>query len=350
MSAVTGFNTKTAFVLLLEVLTRSSLSCVTSLVNHLAPDTVVLEVTGDFNPPRRSAEALRDLAQGMLPADSNPEDDLASVIEERRLPAAGRGLRFSELPNPLRDFSREVARQLVSTATDIFGLIRWRRAMPGPIEALWSRGIEGIEWLDDTGNWHRLPPDIKFEMDPAYILPRSTPEEITDLEAMAASGIREPLAHSLFREAQRASGQREYASALVMAIAALEIGVKQLIGTLVPGAEWLALHSPSPPLEQILRDYFPTILADESVGGYVASPTAHLMETVRDAVFSRNVTVHRGHGELQPDFIARVLGAVADILWMCDYFTGQKWALPNLSEQTRAALAIPEADGHNAGA
>jgi hypothetical protein len=60
------------------------------------------------------------------------------------------------------------------------------------------------------------------------------PKEITDLEAMAASGIREPLAHSLFREAQRASGQREYASSLVMAIAALEIGVKQLIGTLVP--------------------------------------------------------------------------------------------------------------------
>jgi hypothetical protein len=133
----------------------------------------------------------------MLPADSNPEDDLASVIEERRLPATGRGLRFSELPNPLRDFSREVARQLVSTATDIFGLIRWRRAMQGPIEALWSRGIEGIEWLDDTGNWHRLPPDIRFEIGRAYILPRSTPEEITDLGAMAASGIREPLAHSL---------------------------------------------------------------------------------------------------------------------------------------------------------
>jgi hypothetical protein len=155
-----------------------------------SPDTVVLEVTGDFNPPRRSAEALRDLAQGMLPADSNPEDDLASVIEERRLPAAGRGLRFSELPNPLRDFSREVARQLVSTATDIFGLIRWRRAMPGPIEALWSRGIEGIEWLDDTGNWHRLPPDIQFEIGPAYILPRSTPER--DYRSRSDGGFGDP--------------------------------------------------------------------------------------------------------------------------------------------------------------
>ena len=213
-----------------------------------SPNAVVLEVTGDFEPPRRSAEALRDLAQGLLPVDSNPEDDLASAIEERRLPDSGRGLRLSELPNPLRDFSREVARQLVSAATEIFGLIRWRRAMPGAIEALWSRGIGGIEWCDDSGNWHRLPPDIQFETGPAYILPRSTPEEITDLEALAASGLREPLAHALFREAQRASGQREYASALVMAITALEIGVKKLVSTLVPSAEWFALYSPSPPL------------------------------------------------------------------------------------------------------
>jgi hypothetical protein len=71
-----------------------------------------------------------------------------------------------------------------------------------------------------------------------------------------------------------------------MAIAALEIGVKQLIGTLVPGAEWLALHSPSPPLEQILRDYFPTILADESVGGYAASPRPPYGDSERRSIFT----------------------------------------------------------------
>ena len=62
-----------------------------------------------------------------------------------------------------------------------------------------------------------------------------------------------------------------------------------------------------------------------------------------DAVSARNVTVPRGQGELQHDFIVRVLGAVADVLWMCDYFTGQKWAFQNLSEQMRNALPIPAA-------
>lgn len=196
---------------------------------------VILEVTGDFVPPRRSAEALRELAQGLVPVDSRPEEDLASEIKDRRLPASGRGLRFSELPNPLHDFIRDVTGQLASTAREVFELIRWRRAMPGPVQSLWLRRIEGIEWCDDAGNWRRLPADVQFQAGPARILPLSTPEEVADLQAMAASGIREPLAHALLREARRASGEGEYASGLVMAIAALEIGVKGLRGMQLAG-------------------------------------------------------------------------------------------------------------------
>lgn len=100
---------------------------------------VILEATGEFDPPRRPAQALADLAQGLLPADSKPEEELASAIKERQLPESDRGLRFSELPNSLRDFIRDVTRELNSIATDVFGLIRWRRAMAGPVEAIWAQ-------------------------------------------------------------------------------------------------------------------------------------------------------------------------------------------------------------------
>ena len=309
----------------------------------LAYPDVILEVTGNFDPPRKSVEAFRDLAQGLLPVDSRPEVDLASEIKDRRLPASGRRLRFGELPNRLCDYSGDVTRELNRTVTRIFGLIRWRRAMLGPVEALYFRGFEGLGWCDDSGNWHTLPPDFQLGARRPYGVPLSKTEEIADIEVLGALGIHEPLAHALLRQGQEASTRREYASALVMAIAALEIGVKQLIGTLIPEAEWLALHTPSPPVVDILRDYLPKIRADESIGGYVTSPPAEILEILKNAVFARNVTVHRGQGELSQDFIARVLGAVADVLWMCDYFTGQKWALQNLSEQTRSALPITEA-------
>jgi HEPN domain-containing protein len=312
-------------------------------VEQPTPGEVILEITGDFGLTRRPAEALRDLAEGLLPADSIPEEEFAPEIKDRRLPESGRGLRFSELPNPLRDFIRNVTRELASTATEIFELIRWRRAMPGPVEALWVRRLEGIEWCDELGNWHRLPPDLQWLAGRARILACATPEEIADLQAMAASGIHEPLAHALLRQALRASGQREYASALVMAVTALEIGVKHLVGILIPSAEWLALHAPSPPVVEMLKDYLPTIRVHESIGGYVASPPAEILKTLKDAVYARNITVHRGPGKLKPDFIVRVLDAVADVLWMCDYFAGQKWAYRNMSEQMRSALPIPEA-------
>ena len=305
-----------------------------------AADVVTLEVTGDFDPPRKSAQALQDLAQGLLPVDSRPEPDLASEITERQLPNSGRGLSFDELPNRLCDYSSEVIRELRNTATQIFGLIRWRCAMEGPVEAFSSR-LNSFQWRDASENWHVFPPNLggRIEM---VRLPRFSPEELSDLEALAISGTREPVAHALLREARRASGQREYASALVMGIAALEIGVKQLIGTLAPAAEWLVLHAPSPPVFEILRDYLPTIPAHESIGGNVARPHVDILETVRNGVNRRNEIVHRGKGELRQDFIAKVLVAVSDVLWMCDYFTGQKWALQNMSDVMRAVLPRSE--------
>jgi hypothetical protein len=176
------------------------------------------------------------------------------------------------------------------------------------------------------------------------ILPqdRFSPEEIADLEAMATSGTREPVAHALLREAQRAEAQREYASALVMAIAALEIGVKQLIGALVPAAEWLTLHAPSPPVFEILRDYLPTVPAHESIGGNVTALPAGILEDVRNGISRRNETVHKGQGELRQDFISKVLGAVSDVILVCDYYTGHKWALQNLSDRMLDALPASE--------
>jgi hypothetical protein len=315
-----------------------------------APGHAFLEVTGDFTPPRKPAEAFRDLTQGLLPADSSPGDDLASMIEERRLPTSGRGLIFSELPNSLRVFIREVTHGLATTAASIFELIRWRKAMEGPVDALSMRRIEGIEWCDDAGDWRQLPADVTFRAGRARVLVTSPAEEVASLEAMAVSGIREPVAHAVLRQAQRAAGGREYASALVMAIAALEICVKQLISALIPEAEWLALHAPTPPVVDILREYLPTIPADESIGGNVASPPAEILETLKKAISVRNVNVHRGQRELSPDFIARVLDAVTDVLWMCDYFTGQKWAFRNMSEQMQNALSSPSAGPVLAGA
>jgi HEPN domain-containing protein len=241
--------------------------------------SVFLDVTAEFEPPPAAGHALHDLAKRLVPDGSKLEDDLAPKIRDRQLPARSRGLYFCELPDALREFSSQLGQELSKTAIEILRLVRWRRAMTGPADALWWPQIAQFEWANNPEHWHKFAPASKTSLrysiteSGLYLAPpMSTPDEIIELEDMAASGIREPLAHALFREAQRASAQREYASALVMAIAALEIGVKQLIGALAPAAEWFALNAPSPPMIKILKNYLPTIPAHESIGGNVASP------------------------------------------------------------------------------
>ena len=81
------------------------------------------------------------------------------------------------------------------------------------------------------------------------------PEEIV---RMVESGDQEPVAHQLLREAWelRSSNPR---SALAIGIAAAEIGVKDLIASLVPNAQWLVMEMPSPPVVKILREYLPML-------------------------------------------------------------------------------------------
>ena len=113
---------------------------------------------------------------------------------------------------------------------------------------------------------------------------------------MALSSIQEPLAHVLLREALAASESRNWATALVMAMTAIEIGVKHLISQLVPEAAWLAEHLPSPPIDAILRDYLPIMPARLLVNGMILLPPPRLIRTIKNGSTARNTTVMREPG------------------------------------------------------
>jgi hypothetical protein len=59
---------------------------------------------------------------------------------------------------------------------------------------------------------------------------------------------------------------------------------------------------------------------------------------LRKATTAGDETVHAGGREPDPEFVERVLDAVADVLWMCDYYVGNEWALQHMSHDTRTAL------------
>jgi hypothetical protein len=224
---------------------------------------------------------------------------------------------------------------LADTAVDAFALIRWQHALAGPVRPYTSRGFE---WSDDEQSWHRLPHKITIGGSVTVHRRLQTGDALA-IESMTAAGTREPLAHTLLREARAsATVTGSYSSALIMGMAALEIGVKHLIAELIPDAGWLALEAPTPPIINILINYLPTLPARLVLGGNAVRLPPGLIDTLSKGVTARNTAVHSGKSQPSKEFVERVLNSVSDSLWIFDCYAGHAWALDNLSPETSSAL------------
>ena len=283
-------------------------------VDSEAKDEAVdlIRVVANVSPPPKATIAIRDLSQG-----------------------SDQPARFNKVSNPLEAFSEKIYRELADVATTTFALLRWRFAMDGPVRPFKARGIE---WSEDKISWHNLPYKTTFRIK-ASVQKRLREEDCAELESLVSSKTTEPLAHFLLREARAsATVTGSYSSALVMAIAALEIGVKHLIAELIPDAGWLVLQLPTPPIARIIKDYLSTLPARQVLDGKAIVPPDNLIETINKGVTARNAASHAGLPLPDQEFVERVLNAVSDMLWILDYYTGRRWALDHLSAETRTAL------------
>jgi len=117
---------------------------------------------------------------------------------------------------------------------------------------------------------------------------------VDEIVGQVNSGIEEPIGRQLFREAWSQVGINPR-SALVIGVTAAEVGLKRLIGALVPAADWLVREIQAPPVRKILRDFVPTLptkarLAD----GRPISVPPELIRQVEKAFERRNKVVHVG--------------------------------------------------------
>lgn len=232
---------------------------------------------------------------------------------------------YDELEESLRSSCEMVDKELFTAAVRVFGLLRWRNANPGSYRRFRD---EGTEWSQDGQHWHQLP---------ARVVPRGnvsrglilTEQSERDVTLLAAAGQSEPLAHELLREAHSAS--RDPRTALISGVAALEIGVKACIATLLPLAQWLVENVPSPPVERLLNEYLPSLPAKNTINEKVLPPPPAHMAAIKKAVSMRNKVVHSGKAEVTWEHSNEALRVIADVLWLLDYYGGHSWALDHAS-------------------
>jgi hypothetical protein len=156
--------------------------------------------------------------------------------------------------------------------------------------------------------------------------------QVDEIVHKVEAGAEEPFGRQLFREAwsQMATNPR---SALVIGVAAAEVGLKRLIGALVPDANWLVQEIQTPPLPKILRHFLLTlpVRARRLDGGPIMPPSA-LIKRIEKAVEHRNKIVHVGAPPPSREDLANMLAAISDLLWLCDLYTGEPWAIKHLRQ------------------
>lgn len=148
---------------------------------------------------------------------------------------------------------------------------------------------------------------------------------------------REPVAHELWREAWNLRHPSPRSS-LVIGVAAAEVGLKQLIATLVPHASSLVENIPSPPLDTMIRKVLPDLPIRADVEPAQRAPR-HLRMTLVAAVEDRNRVVHLG--AMPRADLRETLLAIREFLYILDMYSGHPWAEALLTQKTRSALTGP---------
>jgi hypothetical protein len=243
-------------------------------------------------------------------------------------------------PQHVQSYTEQISRELTEAAAAVISLLRWRYSGEGsdrPLRAILSDGFSF-----DGKLWNPLPTSlgvsIELELDE---------ESVLWVQSARASGAAEPLAHGLFREAW-ALGPTNPRTALIIGMAAAEIGFKQFVAECVPAAEWLVEEIQSPPLEKMLKEYLPSLPSTVQP----SPPPESLLRSLRKGSTVRNQAIHRGLS-VRMDTALEVLDSVRDLLWMLDYFRGFSWALDyvrtdvrdewvkGLAQQSRGAPSEP---------
>jgi hypothetical protein len=223
---------------------------------------------------------------------------------------------------------RQVFDEMSDCIVHTLHLLRWRTGSEGSPNPIRMGTADHFAWSPDGIDWKRVDDSrhakLGFELNQLGSSP--TKDDIEFIQSGLIEGLDEPLGHQLLREANvnRRSNPR---SALILAVAAAEVGFKHFASRRLPDTSWL-LELPSPPVVEMLTK-FPWSEIKLRINGKVPAVPNVLIEEIRVAVTLRNSLVHSGVANLSHERLNAILDAVRDLLYFLDSLQrqGQAWAL-----------------------
>jgi hypothetical protein len=239
---------------------------------------------------------------------------------------------FDPFPAEYGEFVRRTARRMSELATRAFEVALWRTGARGgppgieiyPLQLFWRRQPEEGELVLGS-DWQQLPSGIVMVGLPDASFFDLDDSVAPNISLLIDRGTPQPLGHDLLREAWRIHESNPRA-AVVVAVAAIDTGVKQFIGNQLPQTEWLLRNLPSPPLHKLLRDLLPTVPSKAREYKAVPALDSSVVRVVREAVEKRNSLVHVGGAEVEREWLAALFRVARRLLYELDYHSGYEWA------------------------
>jgi hypothetical protein len=222
----------------------------------------------------------------------------------------------------------------------VIELVRWRLDPDSWAGDSIRGGGSFLEWSADGSEWTLLGDTTEREV---MLVPSSaelSEEAEQALAAIADSGAREPLGREIWHTALGSHTSRQYRTAIVLAVNAVEVGLKQFIASVVPKSEWFVMNAQSPPIYKILKEYLPELPGVDKDN----LPDKETRSILHAAVQRRNKMIHVGVDSSSEKALPdkeesiKVLGAASDLLWLLDYYSGHEWALGRIGWAKRQSL------------
>jgi hypothetical protein len=304
-----------------------------------APRSILVRLSLTY-PDNSKPSALSDMVctgtTTAEPSDAKVASELMATLSTAAVD--GRWANLKEADPRTVEFVHGMVDELQKVMTSTVALLRWRDGLAeGPLDLYHnSRGFyseEGKVWRE-VAMLRRI--EIRMGIPYGSMTPAS--ELIKEVVDLKNAGQEEPLGHQLFREAWNLRQVRPR-SALVIGVAAAEVGFKKLVGNLVPQVQWLVDEVPTPSLSTMLRKFLPTLPVKAKLEGKSIRLPGNLLNKLEEAVTRRNKLVHAGHAPPSGKELDGMLRAILDLLWVCDLYGGHLWAHRYISASTSSAWA-----------
>jgi hypothetical protein len=298
------------------------------------------------NDPFGSQRGIACKVQGSFPATQSEKDFVVALLQRRFKPYKGMpiklpyvkhgqeqinadgamregfGLPFEAYPPRLQKICDNAKQVLLSAATRFLKLLIWHLQIDAPPNFIQT---SALYWGIKEGNYYIV--GLKRQE-----ISANSPVGITwdegdrlTLQALWDTGAQEPLAHELLREAKMLSGSSPR-SALLTVATALETGVKTYIAQTAPQTKGLIDKLPSPPIDQLFRNYLPILHASLGQDVPYWGKLKRLFKSCEELFKDRNNLTHARSAAVEPKQLATYIDTASDLLYLLDVLEGHCWA------------------------